>query len=87
MSTIYPKAKTVVVWLGIEDYASEGAMEEFDDIESQYTAGKNKSNWKTEKQYWGDKTYSQKWVKSFKALFTRIYWTRMWIVQEVLLAN
>jgi hypothetical protein len=79
MSTIYSISRTVVVWLGKENAGSDKAMEAFNkDLEglanSESADLPNYDHW-------------LQYHSSLTALFAREYWARMWIVQEVLLAN
>jgi hypothetical protein len=78
MHLVYKKAKSVVVWLGLEDEASSLAISTVTDV--------------TRSE--GLKSYADfVWaipVENWRAVETfcyRAYWTRLWIIQEILSAQ
>jgi hypothetical protein len=74
MSTIYSTANAVLVWLGEADETSDAALDHL----RRYT-DKNEA---AEEFRYGWANY-----KSLENVFQRTYWFRLWIVQEILLAQ
>ncbi|KAI1852878.1 hypothetical protein JX265_012906 [Neoarthrinium moseri] len=79
MADIYGSASRVMVWLGESSTESRSAVSFF----SKWTA----PNWDAEKVIDSYATNNQKWRDLTHGLLEREWWTRMWIVQEVVLAR
>jgi hypothetical protein len=89
MYEVYRKADVVLSWLGEEE---EGTLEVLDTLIK--TKGeiskllriydKQKSSGTSVKDL---QISAQRWLRGFVALCTRPYWTRVWIIQEVLSAR
>lgn len=74
MAQIYPRAKLVIVWLGTNRIDS-GA----------FRAIKTALNWKTSGREWV--TYTKDQRLAVEHLIDNGYWSRVWVVQEVKLAQ
>jgi hypothetical protein len=84
MGLIYTKADTVIMWLGEEENSSDMAMNflnEFRQVLAEDSQGRAQIS-----QMLGDAAYDPAWV-ALRHLFERPYWSRLWILQEVLLAR
>jgi hypothetical protein len=78
MGNIYSKASRVVVWLGESDASSSTAM----GMLREAGLGKEFSV-----VYWRlFRNYSINALNDIRSIFLREYWSRLWIVQEVILA-
>ncbi|KAI0193851.1 heterokaryon incompatibility protein-domain-containing protein [Astrocystis sublimbata] len=77
MSRIYTRAKSVCVWLGIEDEDSHMAI---NFIKDEILELKNFDT------ICSDKKYAQKW-KSLMMLMQRSWFSRRWMIQEISLAQ
>jgi hypothetical protein len=93
MRSIYEKAACVLMWLGEEADDSDLAMNllskfgtimtmsDNDGVEAEEKAGSQ-----TLADVCGDASFNQHWI-ALRRLFSRPYWSRVWIIQEVLLAR
>ncbi|PMD45712.1 HET-domain-containing protein, partial [Hyaloscypha variabilis F] len=73
MGTIYSCATSVCVWLGLPDSSSYGAMMM---LRETPTFDSMRSSFTADRFKW----------HSVARLFERQYWTRLWIIQEIVLA-
>lgn len=93
MRSIYEKAACVLMWLGEEADDSNLAMNllsKFGTImtmpdDNGVETGK-KSGGQTLADVCGEASFNQHWI-ALRRLFFRPYWSRVWIIQEVLLAR
>ena len=82
MGDIYKSAQVVYCWLGPEAGDSDWL---FDQVRERHS----------KKCGWGDKTrrhrkeigLSKRWYKAWIHLYERSYWSRPWVVQEIILAR
>jgi hypothetical protein len=91
MRSIYLKAAKVMIWLGKEGDDSDIAMDLLENqdtvrwIHSPYTL--DKESGRLIPTMLGSQRLSLVEECSIKSLFKREYWSRMWIIQEVMLAS
>jgi Heterokaryon incompatibility protein (HET) len=78
MGKIYNQAKRVVVWLGPSDTASKLAFEVLSFDWKEFVKPSNKPD---------DLIKGTLKLTNFYSILTREYWTRLWIIQEFLLAK
>jgi hypothetical protein len=84
MGTIYQSAERVVAWLGDSDDSSSSAFRAILDTKEWYVIKEESQN----RLNRGSKISLQTaFFQCVLDLFSRPYWTRMWIIQEVLLAR
>ncbi|KAI0128832.1 heterokaryon incompatibility protein-domain-containing protein [Xylariales sp. AK1849] len=76
MGDIYRNAEKVFIWLGEEDNDSNLAMELLSSV----------SQNKLQELFDDTQTKSQAW-EAVRKLFERLYWRRVWVLQEVLLSR
>jgi hypothetical protein len=79
MNTIYQNATLVVCFLGEEEKESDIAMEFLLNLEE----AEHKASWLREN--WSENSKPQ--VYALQALLSRKYWKRVWIMQEIVLAQ
>jgi hypothetical protein len=94
MSRIYEQATYVYMWLGSSDMRTEAAMKALKTAFRGYHAGIHKTSVKKNKNSGVKKntcTSASKmpadWPDAIRHFFCNSYWTRLWIVQEVMLAR
>ncbi|KAI0551240.1 heterokaryon incompatibility protein-domain-containing protein [Xylaria curta] len=94
MSEIYRQASRVVVWLGSGDHSSSLAIRTLDYLGRQVVTTKN--NWMfctpdSEEPWWCEANcklpYNEETWKAIGELLTRSWFTRVWVIQEIQLAN
>jgi hypothetical protein len=78
MRQIYSKAHSVWIWLGEADLGTHS------DLAMQFLESQKPT---VDKEFENPKFWDPKRARAVSALFERTYWTRIWIVQEVLLAR
>jgi Heterokaryon incompatibility protein (HET) len=85
MQSIYTKAFAVIIWLGEAGEESEKAIEFISSINC-FTLGDEESNWEStqEGHHLRDLTAALPW-KPLLDFFSRGYWRRLWIIQELAL--
>jgi hypothetical protein len=89
MSLIYKKAGSVLMWLGEEEHNSKVAMEYLTFLEVESGLGGHRLDPKSKPAFMKlakDAGSTIRWV-ALNELLRRPYWTRLWIMQEVVLAN
>lgn len=82
MDKIYETAEQVLAWLGPAEDGSDGLMEAIA-ASSSYYRGKPTTAMTFEKCVHKDGVT----VSPFEAFFSRAYWRRIWVVQEIMLAS
>jgi hypothetical protein len=93
MADIYSLAKKVVVWLGPESYDSSIALECIEMIDSRVDINwkENMAIGKSEETCWGDEEqqlpFSEHQHEALFNFFSRPWFSRLWIWQEVKLAS
>jgi hypothetical protein len=76
MTSIYAEAKFVAVWLGPEEDNSRSALTFLDDLRNRTISGKRSRSWIMSRD-------NEKKLAAVARLFSRSYWKRLWVVQEV----
>lgn len=79
MSIIYGQAERVVVWLGVETTDSRVAINFLYELDTIHIRRRRR-------QYYRRRVHADQW-HALKDLCEREYWSRLWIVQEVILAS
>ena len=93
MADIYSKAKIVVVWLGPESHDSPRAIEAMQWIDSNIAVDRKRPAWhsRSDEKHWIDEREELRLEKEdYEALynfFSRPWFSRLWIWQEVRLAS
>ncbi|KAF2801864.1 HET-domain-containing protein [Mytilinidion resinicola] len=72
MGNIYRNADSVIVWLGCQDYLEHWRCHDLDVV---LTKRKGPENWETSEH------------SLFQDICSEPYWTRLWVVQEIMLAR
>ncbi|KAK9414347.1 putative Heterokaryon incompatibility domain-containing protein [Seiridium unicorne] len=80
MTSIYAKAVSVAIWLGPEADSSESAMEFLKDLQVRSMSEQQIRSLISSPE-------SQRDLAAVATLFSRSYWTRVWVVQEVVNAS
>ncbi|KAF2996079.1 hypothetical protein E8E13_004425 [Curvularia kusanoi] len=83
MSQIYEKATRVYVWLGPEDEWTEDGLEMVEQLASRHSAKFNSED----VLFVNARTSGQRKWQALARLFARTWFSRAWIVQEVVLAQ
>ena len=92
MRSIYSEARTVLVWLGKESDDSDLAMQMLTTLDPPNFDGfknpdKEEGRRELAQQMHKVIMWSIKQVRSVSSLCKRRYWSRMWIIQEIMLAK
>lgn len=88
MSEIYHKAAQVVVWLGAEDHYSDDGMQALRYFVDRSAVDTEAPWYGNEATYGkGDQSESEKMVNSLQSILQRPWWSRVWTVQEAVLAQ
>ncbi|ETS76634.1 hypothetical protein PFICI_12021 [Pestalotiopsis fici W106-1] len=76
MTSIYAKAKSVAIWLGPEADNSQSAIGFLKDLSDRSNSGQEIKSWIVSPELQQD-------LAAVGGLFSRSYWKRLWVVQEV----
>jgi hypothetical protein len=88
MAQIYSQASNVLVWLGACERSSRDAIAYIKEVELGNRDGEGEIRLNSkEKHGISEDLLREASLKLCSALFNRGYWTRMWIVQELILAR
>ena len=86
MNRIYPSASNVLVWLGEGNDNSDPAFQFLQHVEGALDAPAIEMTPGVYRSLFGDDDETHIWL-ALQHLCSRAYWTRLWVIQEVLLAQ
>lgn len=82
MSKIYSNAERVIAWLGVSDHYTESGFELLHKIQKRRQ--RSSPNWWVKQKDYLTRPHAQ---KALRSLLRRPYFSRLWVIQEVLLAK
>ncbi|KAL9622206.1 MAG: hypothetical protein Q9160_003389 [Pyrenula sp. 1 TL-2023] len=87
MGDIFSKAALVALWLGPEADGSDMAIRFLSSLHTHYQLDPNSPETKTLLERFSQRSWAASEAIAILKLYNRSYWSRIWTVQEVLLAN
>ena len=86
MNRIYPNAARVLVWLGEGADSSDPTFSFLQYVDNAHSPVDDQSISKIYRNLFGDDDEAHVWL-ALQKLCERDYWTRLWVIQEILLAK